>query len=262
MVKLFNYAGTKINFIDKINPEINKSNKTIYVEPFAGSAAVFFNLEKKFDEYILNDLDRNVIRIFKSFKESTYAKLIECKETVYDSFGDIKNDKDAYYNFRNTFNSTYWNSDETVEGFYLYILYGSCINSMARFGPNGFNQSFGKREPKMDEVKFNQIHAKLQKTTLYNLDFFELLNKIEDKECLMFLDPPYIEREVSYKTISTDFFNNFIVFCKTTKNNILYTDTDHDFLDFEKIILRESMRNISPNRKEEFTVPEIMFKNY
>ena len=30
----------------------------------------FFNLQQEFDTYILNDLDRNVIRILKSFKES------------------------------------------------------------------------------------------------------------------------------------------------------------------------------------------------
>jgi len=262
MIKLFNYAGTKVNFINKINPEINNSNKKIYVEPFAGSGAVFFNLEKEFDAYILNDLDRNVICIFNAFKLGTYNQLLECKEYISNSFGDIKTDKEAYYNFRNSFNITHWKKNTVKEGFYLYILYNSCINSMARFGPNGFNQSFGKRGPKMTEEEFNTINLKLQKTTIYNIDFFELIGNIDLNECLLFLDPPYIEREVSYKTISSDFFNRFIEFCKNTKNDILYTDTDHFFLDFEKIYLRESMRNISPNRKEEFTVPEIMFKNY
>jgi site-specific DNA-adenine methylase len=82
-IKIINYAGTKLKFINEINNEINKSNKLIYVEPFLGSGAVFLNLEKDSDEYILNDLDENVIRIFNSFKNGTWLNFLKCKRYVW-----------------------------------------------------------------------------------------------------------------------------------------------------------------------------------
>lgn len=263
MNKLFNYAGTKINFCSLINQKIESTSKNIYVEPFLGSGAIFLNLDKKFDKYILNDLDRNVIRIFKSFKYGNYQQLINCAETIADTFGDIKSNKESYYNFRNAFNTTHWKKDTIKEGFYLYILYNSCLNSMARFGPNGFNQSFGLRQKVLSEHEFISINVLLQKAELYCVDFFELikiLNK-EEQNCFMFLDPPYIEREVSYSTIDQNFFNRFIDFLKNTKCQYIYTDIDHNFLE-QKIVIREQMNNISPNRKQQKTFSEVMFFNY
>ena len=262
MIKIFNYAGTKIKYIDIINKEINKSNATTYVEAFFGSGAVFFNLEKTFDKYIINDLDRNVITIVKAFKNGDYTLFEACVDEVKERFGDIKKDKEAYYNFRNNFNKYVWNTRAIAEGFYLYILYNSCINSMARFGPNGFNQSYGNRLRLLDETEFNNIKNKLENTEIYNLDFFDFKNNIPANS-LLFLDPPYFERQTkNYNIINEEWYNNFIKYCKNSNNDILYTDVDHDNLDWDKITIRERMQNISPNRRDEYTIKEVMFKNF
>jgi len=261
-IKFLKYAGNKSKFIDKINFEINKTNKSIYVEPFLGSGSVFLNLEKEFDSYILNDLDRNLIRIFNSFKNSTFEKYKIYESIVFEYFGDIKNNKEQWYLFRNEFNKTHWKKNTIKEGFYLFMLYNSCLNSLSRFGPNGFNQSFGKRYYNINENDFNIIKSKLEKTIIYNLDFFELINKIDLENSILFLDPPYIKRPAGYATINDEFYSKFINFCKFTKSDILYTDVYHDDLDLKYIILREQMQNISPNRKEEYTEKEVMYKNY
>jgi DNA adenine methylase len=262
MIKLFNYAGTKLNYVDVINTEINTSNATTYVEPFFGSGAVFFNLEKTFDKYIINDLDKNVITIVNAFKNGDYTLFEACVEEVKERFGDIKNNKEAYYNFRNNFNKYVWNTNTIAEGFYLFLLFNSCLNSMARFGPNGFNQSFGKRLRLLNEEDFNTIKNKLKNTEIYNLDFFDFIQYIPDNS-LLFLDPPYFQRQTkNYNMINEKWYNNFIEYCKNSINNILYTDVDHDNLDWNKITIREQMQNISPNRKEEYTIKEVMFKNF
>jgi DNA adenine methylase Dam len=103
--RLLKYAGSKYDFISLINPEINRSNSSIYIEPFCGSASIFFNLEKDFETYLLNDKDRNVIQIFKSFKTGTYSLLNDIFNFIEKKYGDIKNNKESYYNFRNDFNS-------------------------------------------------------------------------------------------------------------------------------------------------------------
>ncbi len=259
------YAGAKDSFAPIINTIINRSNKRVYIEPFCGSAGIFFNLEKEFDQYILCDLDRNVIRILESFQNGTYEKYQQCIEGVNILFGDIKKDKEAYYAFRNAFNKTHLNKNKITEGFYLHMLYNSCINSMARFGPNGFNQSYGNRFMILNEEEFNVIHTKLQKAKIICADFFDLVLNIlpeNPADCLFFLDPPYIKRPVGYKTISNDFYINYIEWCKTyNRADIVYTDINHDDLpEFDKYELR-TMQNISPNRRSEYLDTEVILTN-
>lgn len=255
---LIKYAGTKIKYTDKINEYINNTEGRIYIEPFLGSGSVFLNLEKKFDRYILNDKDRNVIRIFKSFKDTDYELFKACENTILEKFGDIKNDKESYYNFRNTFNKKIYLSDDITEGIYLYFLYNSCINSMARFGPNGFNQSFGKRFSTLSEEQFNKINVRLQNVELYNEDFFNL--DIPENS-VMFLDPPYFYKQTkNYEIIDQTWYDNFIQYLKDSSNEIIYTDVDHKDIDWNKEIIRK-MQNISPNRRDEYTLDECIYTN-
>lgn len=260
---IIRYSGSKINFMNDINTFINKTDKKIYIEPFFGSGAVFLNLEKEFDRYYINDIEPSIILIFNSIKKTNYNDFIEYVNHVHSKFGDIKRNKESYYNFRNKFNEKLYNTDTIFEGFGYILLYNSCINSMARFGPNGFNQSYGNRLFIPSENEWNNAKKRLEKTELSNLDFFEFLNNLNESEsdCLYFLDPPYIKREIGYKTISNDFYINYIKWINNTKANILYTDIDHNDLNLNKYELR-TMRNISPNRKSEYTDKEVMFYNF
>lgn len=271
--KLLRYAGSKDTYVSIINPEINRTNKTTYVEPFLGSGGVFINLEKEFDKYIINDIDPAIVRIFKTVKESSYEDFILFYERVICKYGNFKTSRDSilkeqykvnYYNFRNDFNKKLWKTNTQEEGFALILIYNSCLNSLARWGPNGFNQSWGDRMFIPDKSSWDIIQSRLKRTKIYNKDFFELINTIDNiDDCLLFLDPPYISApSFAYKTINTNYYKDFLTFCKETHAHILYTDVDHDDLNFNKITLRDNMRNISPNRKEEFKKKEIMFINY
>lgn len=272
MNKLLRYAGSKDRFIAVINPEINKSDKSIYVEPFLGSGGIFINLEKEFDKYIINDIEPAITRIFKTVKESSYDDFLTFYNKVITKYGDFKTSRNSglkeqykanYYNFRNDFNKKLWQTDSEEEGFGLIIIYNSCINSLARWGPNGFNSAWGDRMYIPDAINWNNIQSRLKRTEIHNKDFFELLDIVKQEECLMFLDPPYISApSFAYKTINKNYYKSFLQFCKETSAHILYTDVDHDDLGFRKITLRDNMRNVSPNRKEEFKKKEIMFINY
>ena len=174
--KFFRYSGAKDRYVDLINLFINQTNKSIYCEPFAGSGAILFNLQKEFDKYVINDIDRNIIRIYKSFKEISYEYYVLKVNEVFDKFGkfisdrrfspnNIKNkEKENYYNFRNWFNENHWKSETIDEGIYLHMLANSCINSMLRFGPNGMNQGYGNRCYLLDKINFERIYSVLQKT--------------------------------------------------------------------------------------------------
>lgn len=252
-IRFLKYQGAKYNFIDIINEYINQSSATTYVEPFVGSGAVFFNLEKEFDRYILNDLESHLIMIYESIRDSSYSDFKDMENICTIKY-DIKKNKNDYYTFRNKVNEI---DDEYIKGLGMYFLYNSCINSMARFGPNGFNSSYGNRFMTLSKEDYLTIQSKIKRAELNSIDFFEL-DIPEDS--LLFLDPPYIERPTSYETISEDFFNKLMEYIKNTNNDILYTDIDHDFLDLDKVIIRQNMKNTSPNRKNNNTnKTEVMF---
>jgi DNA adenine methylase Dam len=229
-LRLLRYSGSKINYIDKINNLIKSSNKKIYYEPFIGSGAIFLNLEKQFDEYYINDLDINIIFIFNTIKNIAYTDFLDIYNNFIKIFGDIGENKESYYNFRNYFNDNLYKNNSIEKGIALLMLYNSCINSFARFGPNGFNQGYGNRNYTKNYTRetHNSIKEKLNRAIISNKNFFD----IEFKEnSILFLDPPYIERPSSYENISNTEFNFLIKKLKTSTNDIIYTDILHNKLD-------------------------------
>lgn len=261
--KFFNYTGSKKFFIEdfkKLESYTKKESK-IYIEPFLGSGICFLNTSDHYDKYILNDSNPYVVSIFYAFKELNYTDLIDLKYDVFKTFGDIKKCKECYYNFRNWVNETFkLNSYE--HGIYYYFLANACINSMFRIGPNGFNQSFGKRFSFLNEKEFDYVKNKLQKAEIYNTTEYEFLIKDTSEE-FIFFDPPYYEPKsktnVGY-SFNKDDYINFINIIKSLKNSkFIYTDTlKKENKNFNKKVIRE-MKNVSPNRKKEIITNEYVF---
>lgn len=219
--KLINYQGNKSNFANKFNDLIQHSTFNTYIEPFVGSGAILFNLEKEFSHYIINDLNENIIAMYNTFREISYSDLLDAKQQILTDFGDIKKSKESYYAFRNDYNEKYHFSNTKEKGLFLYFLANSCINSMLRFGPNGMNQSYGKRSTIMNEQSFIHINKTLQNTEIKNTDYAEVIQP----KSVIFLDPPYFERPTSYtENFDKSDLLNFIEKIKSINSDIVYTD--------------------------------------
>ena len=263
--RIMRYAGNKLYLVPIINKLIEKCKITFdtYNEPFLGSGAIFYNLEYEFSNKILNDLDTNICLIHNAVKDFSFHNYKKMCIDVEKTFGNIKSDKQAYYNFRNFYNETYWNK-RNDGGLYLLHLANSCINSMLRFGPNGMNQSFGNRILCLKEDEYNHCHNKLNNSVIHNKSYEEIIPK-KLENTFLFLDPPYELKEMTYNNGFK--LNMFLEILKTVecKNSIIcYTDVESDLSDellnygFKKILIR-NMRNISPNRKEEIITKEVMY---
>jgi DNA adenine methylase Dam len=260
-VSPFKYSGRKLQFVDQINSLYNNlffsldTSELTYVEPYCGSASVFFNLTSEFKKYIISDIDRNVVEIMKAIKNNPYTVYWALYESVKNQFGDIKNSKDAYYAFRNWFNENYWGTCDKVEGLYLQLLFGSCINSMARFGPSGFNQGYGNALFVLSKEEYDVAHIKLQKTEIYNMSFEKLqesiLVKYDEHKLFFFFDPPYIKRGAAYHQFDEDEHSKFIKYLNNCKGKWIYTDIYENQVKFPFMILRENMTNTAPNTKKE-----------
>lgn len=275
--KLFRYSGNKEWFIEYANEIIDKDPREFesYFELFLGSGALFLNLNRKFDCYFINDKDPWICLIWEALGCYSYSAYQKALENIRNNFGDIKKDKAAYYNFRDCWNTEF--AAKVIQqnfkvvnykaGLYLLILASACLNSMLRFGPNGMNQSFGNRSYEISEKQWNLMQNRVRcKTTFSNEDFLIFEPELI-KNSVLFLDPPYVNREMTYNKNGFD-FNKFIDWVKRldSSNLILYTDFENPISDklvddgFKKIEIR-TMKSTSPNRKQgvEETGKEILY---
>jgi site-specific DNA-adenine methylase len=258
--KLFQYMGNKYTHLDLINSLISKSDKNIYIEPFLGSAQVILNLQKEFTSYYVSEIDRNLVNIYEQI-------LFNIEENEFSLYVnnlnyDISTYK-GYYNYREYFNNNLWKSDTKEEAFGLIILANSCINGMYRFGPSGFNQSFGNnhisdykcRDFEYSLKKFKKIKDKLFITN----NAFNLLNL---KNSLYILDPPYQINEMANSNgWDKEDLQEMFIQLDFTSNDIIYFDIENEIGDkhFKNKIYLNNIKNISPNRKEEKVLNEVCY---
>ena len=66
MKTFIKWQGNKSKHVNKLNKYIPEEFDT-YIEPFIGSGALFLSLEP--DKWIINDLNKDLINIWKSIKE-------------------------------------------------------------------------------------------------------------------------------------------------------------------------------------------------
>lgn len=248
-----NYAGNKIKHISTLNKYINQSKATRYVEPFCGSASIFLNLEKKFKSYILSDNNANLVSILKTIKEVEYSDLMKLYTDAKKDFGDFKTNKESYYKMREYYNTNFYKEPYNQTGaLYLYMLINSCINSFARFGPNGFNSSYGKRDfvGSLTKENYEECRSKLRHADIYCNDYKDLLDYKNHETVCMVLDPPYFERPATYNTaFDNAALSKFLSEIKELKSDVIYTDTLHGMLDWNYIELRK-ISNSSPSVTE------------
>lgn len=207
------YVGDKYKLYPKISKYFPKTINR-FIEPFTGGGSVFLNV--KANEYILNDIDSNVIEIHKFLTEQaenpsiffenafnviknyslshSYIKDIvpqelkdEWKKTYYAKFN-----KQGFNQLKADYNSS---NDKSVLDLYLLLIYG--FNRMLRFNSKGqYNLPVGNVDfNKNTEVALNDYFRLIKQKNIqfHNLDFIDFFKQIEFQEDdFVYLDPPYL----------------------------------------------------------------------
>lgn len=181
MNTLLKYPGSKwriANWIISHFPE-----HKVYCEPFFGSGAVFFNKKRAYIETI-NDLDGDIVNLFRVCRERTteLVRLIELTPFARDEF-----------------RYCYERSDDPLE--------------QARRTIVRYHQSFGTSNSSKNSWKNTQTAGDPRCATMWNYlpdavakcalilkdaqientDAIELICRYNDKDTLIYCDPPYLQ---------------------------------------------------------------------
>lgn len=192
---IFPYAGNKRNEAENIAEKINFNNITTIIEPFCGSAAISYYIStqqpNKYN-YILNDNDKTLIKIYNTLKDEEQTNLLNGKiNLLIDKFNLYTDDtqRKLYYN-------SICNTDNIESYVFKYKYYN--------LRPGLYPQMNRLKEIKKIDLKIYPIYKFLQSENveISNIDGLEFIkSKKDDINNLLILDPPYL-------ACYNDFYNN------------------------------------------------------
>ena len=158
----------------------------IYLEPFVGGGAVYFNLNP--NKSVINDVHKELIDFYQSIKDGK-------ADEIYKFMKEHENDEETYYKVRG-----YDNNDKLDNAKRFYYLRKTCFRGMLRYNKNGkFNIPFGRyKNYNYEEIKNKDYEDILKRTEIFNKDFEYIFENYNSSENFMFLDPPYDSEFTDY----------------------------------------------------------------
>jgi len=183
---LIKWSGGKVDEIkmfEKYFPE----NYNIYIEPFIGGGAVYFNLNP--EKAVISDVHSELIDLYKCISEGKAKEIYEFMETS-------PNDEATYYNIRD--NMVMNDALDIAKRFYYQRK--TCFRGMLRYNKDKkFNIPFGRYKTiNYTEILNEDYKTLLNRTEIYNEKFEVIFEKYNDETNFMFLDPPYDSEFTDY----------------------------------------------------------------
>jgi DNA adenine methylase len=183
---ILRWAGSKkrlLPVLRKLAPK--KFNR--YIEPFAGSACLFFDIKPQ--QAILADINSDLISMYKAIKKSP--------KVVYKILESLNLDEETYLKIRSDYNKS--KDQKTIQnelenGAYFLYLMRSCYNGIYRTNKSGnFNVPFGSKLAQLDETVFYEASEILQDAAVICQDYRLTISECK-KNDFIYLDPPYLMR--------------------------------------------------------------------
>jgi len=167
--------GGKHFIAEKIADRIPEHS--IYVEPFAGGAAVYFKKPSSEVE-VLNDKDTDIARAFQFLRSMTPEQFKQLKKMNWKvNAGTFKRLKD----------SQPISDIDRFRKFY-YLRKGS-------FGSGGETVNPMMEGETIDVNKLWKVHDRLKNTKIMGRHALELIRKYDSPDTFFYLDPPYPDRD-------------------------------------------------------------------
>jgi DNA adenine methylase len=179
MKPLLRWAGSKTQLLPHLT-EFWDGSFERYVEPFAGSAALFFALQPS--SALLSDLNFDLI--------STYQQLQVSQSRVAECLRKMPLTESNYYRIRAQTPESLSPVEKAARFIYLNAL---CFNGLYRTNLKGeFNVPFGasQRRTLFEDAHLSEVVSRLRTAVVRCCDFEETLALARPGD-LVYLDPPY-----------------------------------------------------------------------
>jgi DNA adenine methylase len=212
MKGLITYYGGK----QKLAPIILQliPEHTLYAEPFAGGAAIFFN-KRPSDVEVLNDMNGELMNFYKVVK----LRFDELYKLISVTLHSRKSHKHAWiiYNYPELF-------DEVKRAWAIWVL--SMQSYAARLdGSWGFDIADGTTSKKISisRAEFTRMYSyRLEKVQLENADALYIIKSRDSENSFFYCDPPYYNSDLGhYKGYTKDDFNHLLQTLEGIKGKFL-----------------------------------------
>lgn len=251
------YYGGK-SYMTDILKKYFPSSYDIYIEGFGGGASLLFSKDPNGIE-IYNDLGENVYSLFRviSSKEM-HKKLKERLDLTYYSA-----------QLRDEYRELLKRDDISMEDRAYYYIY---VNRTSFNGVGGFSTTMTVRRNMSKSTSdylsmidgLPEVHNRLSRVIIEHRDIFDLIDKYDEENVFMYLDPPYVKStrlsSTEYEVeMSDDEHIKFVDRLLRCKCKVLVSGYDHPIYDnllskFTKIKFK------SPNSQSGAT--ETIWMNY
>lgn len=257
------WAGGKFGLVEEICQRLPIGKKLI--EPFVGAGSVFLNTD--YERYLLNDINPDLINLYKDLKSSPDYFVSEAKKL----FSAENNQEKRFYDLRKEFNQT----KDTLQRSLLFLyLNRHGYNGLCRYNlSGGFNVPFGRyKAPYFPEREMFFFAEKSQKA-VFTCESFQNTFKRARRGDLIYCDPPYapISLTANFTQYSKNAFSldDQLLLAKLAKHNgdkkgvaVLISNHDTPFTRdiYDQAQLSQIMvsRTISQNAKKRQKVGELM----
>jgi len=181
---VFSYPGAKT----LLSPWIidHFPDHEVYVEPFAGSAAVLVNKEPSSVE-ILNDQDGDIVHFFETLRDRG--------EELEEWLRNTPFSREHHNEYADQFYKGYRPVDDVERaGRFFYLR--STQFAQKYTDKSGFRLSTARNHATEFQNRVDELHKfrdRLQKVQIENLDYAELVERTDGEEVLFYFDPPYVD---------------------------------------------------------------------
>jgi len=196
------WVGGKNKILPLIEERIKKINiekSSVFHDVFCGGLSVSLLASKYFEKINSNDINSEIINVYKNIKEKHYLLIDNLKKIMKN------HSKEFYYKIRiERFSKNIKSAARTI------YLNRTCFNGMYRVNSSGeFNVPIGRyKNPKiLDENNIIELNQEFKKKfVFFNLNFDKAIIKAKTGD-LVYLDPPYYKEKIdSFTEYSSEKF--------------------------------------------------------
>lgn len=224
-----------------------------YIEVFGGAAWVLFYKDKHAEFEVYNDINGNLVNLFKCVKYHPAA--------FQEEFEFVLNSREVFSNFKELYQCSAL-TDIQRSARYLYII-------KASYGSNCRN--FGAKPRDITNAEYlKEVKERLKRVCIENKSFDRLILQYDRQETLFYCDPPYYGSESFYNNGENTFdieqhlkLNEIL---RNIKGKCIVSYNDAEFIrnlykDF-KIEEIERSNNLAVRCGKNKTYKELIIKNY